>query len=293
MGRHAIAVAPRIASTAVRYCGVDISAKAGNQQLVTLHERRGAGPAHPELVATFYAPGTVGDVATTILSFGGEAVVAIDAPSGPRLDLLAAGQPLRDALQLPDGRYETMRVCDTLLYRRRLPLYPVPAADAALTRWQGWMQHGFDLFAALDPLERFTPDASRGHRLEGPVGDGALRFGRVAETYPDAVFCALLGHRPPAKRTPSGLQQRIAALKLKGVADDDGGLWQRTIDELDATAAAYAAYTLAAGTGGWVGDPREGVIVLPVARLADRYDKLPQPARHRLISVSPPPPSST
>ena len=129
--------------------------------------------------------------------------------------------------------------------------------------------------------------------MEAPVGDGALRFGRLCETYPDAVFCALLGHRPPAKRTPSGLQQRIAALKLKGVVDDDGGLWERTIDELDATAAAYAAYTLAAGLGGWVGDPREGVIVLPVARLADRYDRLPAPRRAPLISASRRPPSST
>ena len=66
---------------------------------------------------------------------------------------------------------------------------------------------------------------------------------------PDAVFCALLGHRPSPKRTPWGLQQRIAALKLKGIVDDDGGLWHRTLDELDACAAAYAAYALAAGLG--------------------------------------------
>jgi predicted nuclease with RNAse H fold len=268
----------------VRYCGVDISAKPGAQQLVTLHERR--GPEGAELVATFYEPGTVADVAQTVLSFGGEAVVAIDAPSGPRLDLLAAGAPLRAHLGLPDGRYETMRVCDAILYRKRLPLYPVPAADQALTRWQGWMRHGFDLFAALDHLELFRPDATTADgAYEGPVGDGALRLGRVAETYPDAVFCALLGHRPPAKRTPHGLQQRIAALRLKGVVDDDdGGLWQRTLDELDATAAAYAAYALATGLGGWVGDPREGVIVLPVARLADRYDKPPAPRRSPLVS---------
>jgi hypothetical protein len=31
-----------------------------------------------------------------------------------------------------------------------------------------------------------------------------------------------------------------------------------------------------------VGDPREGVIVLPVPELADSYDKLPPPARTRL-----------
>jgi predicted nuclease with RNAse H fold len=276
----------------MRYCGVDISAKPGNQQLVTLHERRGADGR--ELVATFYEPGTVADVAQTILAFGGEAVVAIDAPSAPRLDLLAKGQPLRQHLQLPDGRYETMRVCDTVLFRRRLPLYPVPASGAALTQAQGWMQQGFDLFAALEPLQRFTPDAAtQAGGYEGPVGGDALRHGRVAETYPDAVFCALLGHRPPPKRTPHGLQQRIMILKESRVVDDAGGLWQRTVDELDATAAAYAAYTLAQGTGGWVGDPREGVIVLPVPRLLDRYVKPPQPPRATLVSASPRRPSST
>ena len=35
-----------------------------------------------ELVATFYEPGTVEAVARTIAGFGGEAVVAVDAPSG-------------------------------------------------------------------------------------------------------------------------------------------------------------------------------------------------------------------
>jgi predicted nuclease with RNAse H fold len=262
----------------VRYCGVDISARPGNQQLVTLHERRGSEGR--ELVATFYEPGTVADVARTVLGFGGEAVAAIDAPSGPRLDLLAAGQPLRTRLHLPAGRYERMRVCDALLFRRRLPLYPVPSADQALSRWEQWITVGFELFAELDALDLYRPDTV--DAVEGPVGDGALRFGRLCETYPDAVFCALLGHRPSPKRTPWGLQQRIAALRLRGVVDDDGGLWHRTLDELDACAAAYAAYTLADGHGCWVGDPREGVIVLPTTGLADRYDPLPPPSRSRL-----------
>ena len=268
----------------MRYCGVDISARPASQHLVTLHERRGSGPTHPrELVATFYEPGSVADVARTILGFGGEAVAAIDAPSGPRLDLLAAGQPLRTRLHLPTGRYERMRVCDALLFRRRLPLYPVPSADQALSRWEQWMTVGFELFAELDALDLYRPDTA--DTVEGPVGDGALRFGRLCETYPDAVFCALLGHRPSPKRTPWGLQQRIAALRLRGVVDDDGGLWHRTLDELDACAAAYAAYALADGHGCWVGDPREGVIVLPTTGLADRYDRLPPPARSRLAGA--------
>lgn len=268
----------------MRYCGIDVAAKASGQQLCTLHERR--GPDGIELVTTFYEPGDVDAVAHTVLGFGGEAVVAIDAPSGRRLDLLTAGAPLREELGLPEGRYERSRVCDAVLFRRGLPLYPVPAADQALARWESWMDSGFALFTALSGLVLFRPAAQPG--AMGAVGGGAMRFGRVCETYPDAVFCSLLGHRPSPKRTPWGLQQRIAALRLRGVADDDGGLWHRTLDELDACAAAYAAYALANGTGSWVGDPREGVIVLPVAQLADRYEKLPPPARAALAHAPAP-----
>jgi predicted nuclease with RNAse H fold len=274
----------------VRYCGVDVSAKPSQQRLVTLHERRGSDGT--ELVATFYAPGTAADVAQTVLGFGGEAVVALDAPSGPRLNLLAAGMPVRATLDLPDGRHEQLRVAEALLYARGLPLYPIPTGAQGSARWDAWLGQGFDLYGALAALELFRPDASQGHHLEAPVGDGALRLGRVCETYPDAAFSVLLGHRPPPKRTPWGLQQRIAALKLRAVVDDDGGLWQRTTEELDAAAAAYTAFALATGRGCWVGDPREGVIVLPTAALAERYEPLPAPARSRL-SASPRLPSST
>jgi predicted nuclease with RNAse H fold len=263
----------------VRYCGVDISAKPANQQLVTLHER--SGPDGRELVATFYAPGTVEQVARTVQGFGaGGTVVAVDAPSGRRLDLLKAGAPARAALGLPDGRYERMRVCDALLFRRGLPLYPVPAEGQPPTTWERWIEVGFEQFEALAWLGVFRPPDTGAHQCD--VGAGALGHGRLAETYPDAIFCALLGHRPPPKRTPWGGQQRIAALKLKGVYDDDGGLWHRTLDEIDACAAAYAAYAMSVGLGTWVGDPAEGVMVIPTAHLLPNYSKLPPPARSEL-----------
>jgi predicted nuclease with RNAse H fold len=265
----------------MRYCGIDVSARPGNQQLVTLHERRGAD-GERELVATFFEPGDPEAIARTVLGFGGEAVVAVDAPSGPRLDLLAPGRPLRDQLELPAGRYERHRVCDALLFRRSLPLYPVPAAGQQLATWEGWIEVGFRLFELLAPLGLYRPARGRG-TVMAPVGDGALAHGRLVETYPDAIFCSLLGHRPSPKRTPWGLQQRIAALKLRNVVDADGGLWHRTLDELDACAAAYAAYTLASGLGSWVGDPREGVILLPVPALEARYEKLPPPGRQALV----------
>ena len=43
--------------TRMRFCGIDVSARPDNQQLCTLHERKGTEGI--ELVATFYAPGTV------------------------------------------------------------------------------------------------------------------------------------------------------------------------------------------------------------------------------------------
>src|SRR4051812_32605936 len=172
--------------TPMRFCGIDVSARPDNQQLCTLHERKGA--AGVELVATFYAPGRVEEVARTIQGFGrGESVVGIDAPSGRRLGLLGEGSPAREALGLPDGRYERMRVCDAVLYRRGLPLYPVPAAAEAAP---DWMTVGFELFEALAPLGPYVPEAPAG-TLVSDVGNGAIRSGRVFETYPDAIFCAL------------------------------------------------------------------------------------------------------
>jgi len=257
----------------VRYCGVDVSAKAANQQLVTLEEAS-AG----ELVPTFFPPGTPEALRDIVAGFEA-AVVAVDGPSGPRRDLLGPDSRLRAALGLPDGRYERMRVCDALLFRRGLPLYPVPPIGEQPTGWAAWIGVGFAVFAALDGLGLYRPTPVDG-AVAGRVGGDPLRDGRLCETYPDAVFCTLLGYRPPSKRTREGVRERIAALEGRGVDDAaDGGLLGRTLDELDACAAAYAAYALATGRGSWVGAPAEGVIVLPVAELRDRYARRPSPAR--------------
>ena len=241
--------AARLPYAAVRYCGIDVSAKPG-QPAARARCTSAAARTARELVATFYAPGTSTRVARTILGLrrrGGRR--RSTRRPGRRLDLLARRtRRCARALGLPDGRYERMRVCDALLFRRGLPLYPVPAAGQAPRGWErGWRSA-----SSCSPRSRrsgCTGPAPARRASRAPVGDGALRFGRLCETYPDAVFCALLGHRPSPKRTPWGLQQRIAALRLRGVVDDDGGLWHRTLDELDACAAAYAAYALADGRG--------------------------------------------
>jgi predicted nuclease with RNAse H fold len=246
-------------SPAVVACGIDVSARPAGQQLCAL-ERDGA-----HLRATFHPPASVARTVAAVLALG-DVAVAIDAPSARRRDLLAAGAPLRAGLALPEGRYERSRVCDALLIRRGLPLYPVPPAGRPLERWERWMEPGFALFAALAPLGLYRPPPQPA--AEAPAGPGALRHGRLCETYPDAVFCALLGERPPSKRTPEGAAVRRAVLRAAGVA---GVLEGRTHDELDACAAALTALALAEGGAGWLGHPDEGVLVLPVARLAGRY----------------------
>ena len=79
------------------------------------------------------------------------------------------------------------------------------------------------------------------------------------------------------------LRRRESGIALPGVPDANVPSILTAAGTCGAFAAAYAAYALAAGLGVWVGAPEEGVIVLPVAELRDRYEKLPPPARAALV----------
>jgi hypothetical protein len=50
-----------------------------------------------------------------------------------------------------------------------------------------------------------------------------------------------------------------------------------TIDTVDAACAALTAGRYLDGAGSWLGDPREGVLVLPVASLRDAYHRCAPP----------------
>ena len=103
------------------------------------------------------------------------------------------------------------------------------------------------------------------------VDEGAYAETPVFETHPDGVFCALRGIRLPAKRHPFGIALRIEELQDEHVEDEGGDLWHRRIEELEAVAVALAAHRFAVGHACWVGDPAEGVIVLPGSRLPERF----------------------
>jgi predicted nuclease with RNAse H fold len=103
------------------------------------------------------------------------------------------------------------------------------------------------------------------------VDEGAYAETPVFETHPDGVFSALRGIRLPAKRHPFGIALRIEELQEEHVDDEGGDLWHRRIEEIEAVAVALAAHRFAVGHACWVGDPAEGVIVLPGSRLPERF----------------------
>lgn len=218
----------------MRYCGIVTGG--GYLHLCALEEVRDPEPPI-RLRATFYEPGPVEQVAAAVREFG-EAVVGIAAPlSQPR-----EGRPLRLADQ----------------ELRRRGVFPVDYDELGHRIAQALAGRG--LFGPAD--EEAT---------EGSVADGAYVEMPIFETSADGVFCALHGQRVPAKRHPLGIQRRIVELLEDHVEDEGGELWFRRIEEIDAAAAALAAHRYAVGHACWIGDPAEGVIVLPGSRLPDSF----------------------
>ena len=198
----------------MRYCGIDVSAKPANQQLCTLHERRGPDG------WSWSPPST--SRARSSRSRAPSRASARARPSWPSTRRPATGWTCwpgvgvaASELGLP-GR--PLRAHAGL---RRAALPPRAAAvPGAVGRRAAAGVAGLDA-RRLRAVRRARPGSALPAAADAGASraawaTSALASGRLCETYPDAIFCALLGHRPGAKRTPSGLQERIAVLKLKG-----------------------------------------------------------------------------
>jgi predicted nuclease with RNAse H fold len=219
----------------VRYCG--IVASGSYVHLCALEELREPEPPI-KLEALFYEPASPEQVAAEVRAFG-DAVVAIAAPvSAPREDRPA-------------------RVADAALRMRGVLSAP-------------FTPEGRRMFQALANRGLFSPEVPDGV-TEGEVSEGAYETMPVFETNADGVFCALHGKRMPAKRHPIGIVRRIEELENDHVIDDGGDLWHRRIEEIEAAAAALCAHRYAVGHACWVGDPGEGVVVLPGSRLPESF----------------------
>jgi hypothetical protein len=222
----------------------------GALQLAMLEEVRAPEPPI-RLSAIFFEPGSAQQVAAELGSLG-EVVLAVGAPL---------------------SRSEEERRCDALLRERGVG--PASLNDDAIR-----------LGELLGGLGAFAP---AGGDDEGPVQEGAYRSWGLFETNPDGVFCALQGRRLPAKRHPLGLQLRIAELEDDHVIDEGGDLWHRRIEEIDAAACALCAHRYALGHASWLGDPVEGVLVLPGNTLPSQFARegvLPPVERLQLPVIS-------
>jgi predicted nuclease with RNAse H fold len=181
--------------------------------------------------------------------------VAIDAPQSFNRHLLERSR---------------LRVCDADLRHRGLPLYQVPAKGADVP---SWIAVGFKYFRHLK--KRGFETASEGV-LPGAFGQAAA----LLEVYPHAAFATLLaefqaaGQWPadrvlPKKTTREGARVRVELLRMVGV---DWDLYFDH-DSLDALGAAVTGWRFLQGRACGLGDPREGLLWLPVPRaeLRDTY----------------------
>jgi predicted nuclease with RNAse H fold len=130
-----------------------------------------------------------------------------------------------------------------------------------------WMKVGFEAFEAVRTagFDRFR---------SGPVK------GRAIEVFPHASAVVLAGCLPP--QTMPKREWRAEVLRSKGVAVD--GL--RSGDQVDATLAALTGLLALRGRSTSLGDPKEGVIVLPASSLPARpYRRCRQDQRPRGIQL--------
>ena len=144
------------------------------------------------------------------------------------------------------------REAERCIARAGIHCYATPSAERGeLNRFYEWMKVGFSVFRSVGAL---------GYRR---YGEGEVR-GTAIEIFPHGSAVALAETLGPAGRTKVWWRRSILA--DRGV--EVGGL--RGPDQVDAALAALTGILALQGRFCGVGDPGEGVIVLPVPSLPER-----------------------
>ncbi|MGH2572679.1 MAG: DUF429 domain-containing protein [Actinomycetota bacterium] len=184
--------------------------------------------------------------------------VAVDAPPSVGLGLLRDDSE-RARLPVPPaaGKHTARRVAEYELSRRGIGSHQTHFDEARLF---SWMTAGFETF-----------DAARKAGYPPYLGRG--RKERTAfEVFPYASYVTLAGCLSPGRRWRLAWRRAVLAeTRMRGLPEDAG------LDTLDAACAALTGDRFLRGEGCYVGDAREGVIVLPVARIDERYRRCPAP----------------
>jgi predicted nuclease with RNAse H fold len=161
-------------------------------------------------------------------------------------DIVAVDAPARWA---SSGR---SRLTENELARLNIHAFRTPSAEHAAHRHFDWMREGiavFDVLAGLGyPLATARPFAKR-----------------TIEVFPHATAAVLAGCLPPKGVRKRAWRERV--LRMQGVRTEE----LTTVDQLDAALAALTGLLVLDGHESHLGDPAEGVIVLPIAAPAPKY----------------------
>jgi hypothetical protein len=186
------------------------------------------------------------------------AAVAIDAPPQRGLGLLRdAGEAGRLPVPPRPGTHVGRRVAEYELSRRGIGSHQTHYEEGKLF---SWMTAGFDAFHA-------AREAGYGAYF------GRGRRERAAfEVFPYASYVALAGCLSPGRRWRLAWRRAVLAeAGMVGLPEDP------SIDLVDAACAAFTGERFLRGEGSFVGDPREGVVVLPTPALEERYKRCVPP----------------
>ena len=155
-----------------------------------------------------------------------------------RPDLVAIDSPPRCGLA------GGSRACERELLKAGIHSFPTPSDRRRVEShpFFAWMKEGFRVFDALAP--------------DYPLFLGGEVRGRALEVFPHAT-AYILGVGPE----PAGRKKAHRRRLLEEAGIDTGSL--RTADEVDAALAAYTGWLALRGEYRAVGDPEEGVIVIP------------------------------
>jgi len=219
-----------------------------------------------------------GDIDEIIAFVSGQesAFVCISAPRRPNQNLMKKETVRASLAPAPrPGRWLGYRVAEYLLSQINIRTPRTPSAEQECPRW---MQTGFSLFRRLEAL---------GYR-DYPGDDSPKQ---IMETYPQAAYTVLLGHKPFPKRSLEGRIQRQLILYEREINLSDPmrvfeeitryrllqghlpleGL--HTPDELDALLSAYTAWLaiMHPEQTTAIGHPAEGQIILPASDLKSGY----------------------
>jgi len=213
------------------------------------------------------------DEVTAFLSGFSSVIVAVNAPSNVNRGL--GRDKKTEMFKSLKTRASGFRLAELELRERGITVSGTPATVAACP---AWVQAGFSLHRKLEKngFKKY-PTENAPHQ--------------ILETQPHAAFCVMSGSVPQSKPSLEGKIQRQLLLHEAGLRIKDPmdffeeitrhkmlkGIWHFNMlyqpEQLDAMAAAYTAWLSINQPENisTVGDPREGVIVLPEKNLKEKY----------------------